>query len=182
MKMIDKFTGHFRTINRHKFMVMAGCFRLGLFRQGLMHDLSKYSPVEFIAGVRYYQGDRSPIAAEKEARGYSAGWLHHKGRNRHHIEYWIDMLKPQDGMVGMRIPLRYVAESFVDRVCACKVYKKEAYTDRDAWDFYSLTRDYVILHPETRRFLEKLLKMLAVKGEKATFRYLRYMIWVKKDY
>ena len=182
MKITEAALGHFNTITRHKWMVMLGCFRLGLIRQGLLHDLSKYSPVEFLAGVRYYQGDRSPIAAEKEARGLSEAWLHHKGRNRHHIEYWIDMLRPEDGLVGMRIPLRYIAESFVDRVCACKVYKKEAYTDRDAWDFYCLTRPYITMHPESQNLLEKLLKMLAVKGEKETFRYIRYLLYVKKDY
>ncbi len=182
MNRIEAAAGHFKTITRHKWMVMTGCFRLGLIRQGLMHDLSKYSPVEFLAGVRYYQGDRSPIAAEKEARGYSEGWLHHKGRNRHHIEYWIDMLDPKDGMIGVKMPLRYVAESFVDRVCACKVYKKDAYTDRDAWDFYNRTRNYIVMHPESKKLLEHLLKMLAVKGEKETFRYLRYLLYIKRDY
>ena len=84
---------HFKTITGHKILVMKNCFRVGLFRQGLMHDLSKYSPVEFGTGVKYYQGDRSPNAAEREEKGYSEAWLHHKGRNKHHFEYWIDFSK-----------------------------------------------------------------------------------------
>ena len=83
--------GHLKTITRHRFLVMVGCFRVGLIRQGLTHDLSKYSTTEFLEGARYYQGTRSPNAAEREDKGYSEAWMHHKGRNRHHYEYWTDM-------------------------------------------------------------------------------------------
>ena len=82
---------HFKTITHHKMVVMQGCFRVGLYWQGLAHDMSKYSPTEFLMGIRYYQGTRSPNAAEREEKGYSEAWMHHKGRNRHHWEYWNDM-------------------------------------------------------------------------------------------
>ena len=82
---------HFLTITHHKLVVMEGCFQVGLFKQGLLHDLSKYSWEEFKTGVKYYQGTRSPNAAEKEEKGYSSAWLHHKGRNKHHFEYWTDV-------------------------------------------------------------------------------------------
>ena len=68
---------HFCTINHHKILVMRGCFQVGLIRQGLLHDLSKYSPTEFIVGCKYYQGNMSPNNAEREAVGYSSAWLHH---------------------------------------------------------------------------------------------------------
>ena len=71
-------------------MVMKGCFSVGLYRQGIMHDLSKYMPSEFMVGAKYYQGTQSPNNAERADKGYSAAWLHHKGRNRHHYEYWLD--------------------------------------------------------------------------------------------
>ena len=115
---------HFRTITRHKMEVMRNCFAVGLYKQGLLHDLSKYAPVEFAAGVRYYQGTRSPNAAERDALGYSAAWLHHKGRNRHHYEYWVDIRNSQDGTLeGKPMSTRYVVEMFCDRVAACKVYE-----------------------------------------------------------
>ena len=59
---------HFRTITKHKWLVMKSCLAVGLFRQGVLHDLSKYSWEEFATGVRYYQGTRSPNAAEKEVK------------------------------------------------------------------------------------------------------------------
>ena len=81
---------HFCTITKHKKLVLKECFRVGLYKQGLLHDMSKYSWTEFRVGCRYYQGTRSPNNAEREEKGYSSAWLHHKGRNKHHYEYWID--------------------------------------------------------------------------------------------
>ena len=46
---------HFKTITHHKILVMQGCFKVGLYGQGLLHDMSKYSPAEFLVGARYYQ-------------------------------------------------------------------------------------------------------------------------------
>ena len=174
---------HFLTITQHKLLVMQNCFRVGLFKQGLLHDLSKYSPAEFMTGVHYYQGDRSPNAAEREEKGYSSAWLHHKGRNRHHYEYWTDVTKDRSlGIVGIKMPVRYVAEMFADRVAACKTYEKDRYTTMSPWRYYKKTKDYITIHPETRRLLERLLKMLAVRGEDEVYRYLRYLIRVKKTY
>lgn len=87
-KFFHNFFGHLHTINTHKLEVMKNCFRVGLYKQGLLHDLSKYSFSEFIPGVKYYQdGNRSPNNAQREAEGCSTAWLHHKGRNKHHYEY-----------------------------------------------------------------------------------------------
>ena len=85
------FWGHLKTVSHHRWLVCKGCFRVGLYRQGLTHDLSKFSPTEFRQGIKYYQGYRSPNAAEREQKGYSEAWMHHKGRNRHHYEYWTDL-------------------------------------------------------------------------------------------
>ena len=83
---------------------MKHCFRVGLYKQGLLHDLSKYSPTEFLVGCKYYQGTRSPNNAERENIGYSGAWLHHKGRNKHHYEYWLDYSTDrEDGIIGMKI-------------------------------------------------------------------------------
>ena len=121
--------GHFETITRHKLLVMKYCFACGLYEQGLAHDLSKYSPTEFIPGCIYYQGDHSPNEAEREAKGYTSAWLHHKGRNKHHLEYWIDYSTTKAGLTGMKIPLRYVCEMVCDRVAASQIYLGDKYTD-----------------------------------------------------
>ena len=165
---------HFKTITYHKYLVCKGCVKVGLYRQGLLHDMSKYSPSEFLVGARYFQGDRSPNNAEREAIGYSSAWLHHKGRNKHHYEYWCDYSsRVPGGILPVPMPDRYIAEMFMDRVAACKVYKKEAYTDCSPLEYYQMGKDPAPMHEYTREVLEKLLIMLAEKGEKETCQYIR---------
>lgn len=165
---------HFQTITRHKLLVTKYCFRLGLYKQGILHDLSKYSPAEFLIGVKYYQGHQSPNNAERKEKGYSLAWLHHKGRNRHHYEYWIDTNHDApDGFYCVEMPFCYVAEMFCDRVAACKIYQGSNYTDGSALSYFTANKDKLLMHEKTRRLLEYLLTMLKVKGEDYTFSYLR---------
>ena len=178
---LRKAFGHFKTITHHRHLVRRGCFAVGLYRQGLTHDLSKYAPTEFLVGARYYQGDRSPNNAEREQLGYSTSWIHHKGRNRHHYEYWYDYpVNPQDTdvrsnpscTVPVKMPGRYVIEMLMDRIAACKTYMGDrsplAYFRRGEDD-----RQKLMMHRETAELLEKLLVMLAESGEKETFSYIR---------
>lgn len=166
---------HFKTITHHKYLVMKGCFKVGLYRQGLLHDMSKYSPSEFLVGAKYYQGNRSPNNAEREAIGYSSAWLHHKGRNKHHYEYWIDysIKEIPGGMAPAPMPDKYIVEMLMDRIAACKVYNGKKYTDASPLEYYSGGREKAPIHPKTKAVLEKLLSMLAKEGEKATFAYIK---------
>lgn len=166
---------HFKTITYHKYLVAQGCFKVGLYKQGLLHDLSKYSPGEFLVGAKYYQGTRSPNNAEREAIGYSSAWLHHKGRNKHHYEYWIDysLSGIPGGMAPAPMPRKYVVEMFMDRIAASKVYLKEDYTDAAPLAYYNKGKDLVPMHKKTKKLLEKLLYMLAKYGEEKTFRYIK---------
>ena len=145
---------HYKTIHHHKMLVMQGCFRCGLYWQGLTHDLSKLSPVEFWAGAKYWQGTCSPNNAQRKAEGYSAAWLHHKGRNKHHLEYWIDYSTTKTGLTGMKIPLRYVCEMVCDRVAASRIYLGDKYTDASPWEYYERSKNHYLMHPETRALLE----------------------------
>lgn len=166
---------HFKTVTYHRYLVMKGCFKVGLYKQGLLHDLSKYSPSEFLVGAKYYQGNRNPNNAEREAIGYSSAWLHHKGRNRHHYEYWIDYSTKEiaGGMAPAPMPVKYVAEMLMDRIAACKVYNGAQYTDAAPLAYYSKGRENAFIHPQTKELLERLLNMLAEKGENETFSYIR---------
>ncbi|MBE5916142.1 MAG: catalase [Pseudobutyrivibrio ruminis] len=172
---------HFKTITHHRHLVMKGCFAVGLYKQGLLHDLSKYSPVEFLVGAKYYQGDKSPNNAEREDKGVSLAWLHHKGRNKHHFEYWIDYgLDKDHKMTGMEMPVNYVVEMYVDRVAACKNYQKEAYTDASALEYYNKGKGKYLMHKNTAALLENMLEYLAAHGEKATNEYIRKNILCNK--
>lgn len=168
---------HFKTITTHRWLVMKGCFSVGLYWQGLTHDLSKYMPSEFLVGAKYWQGTRSPNNAEREDIGYSSAWLHHKGRNRHHYEYWMDYpIREEQGngvtMRPARMPDKYIVEMFMDRVAACKVYNGKDYKDSDPLAYYNKGNIDAFLHPHTKMLLERLLKMNAEKGERYTRAYI----------
>ncbi|MBR4863950.1 MAG: catalase, partial [Oscillospiraceae bacterium] len=164
---------HLRTINRHRRIVCQGCFQVGLYWQGLTHDLSKYSLTEFRVGARYFQGTRSPNAAEREIVGYSEAWMHHKGRNRHHYEYWTDMHPETKKYEAVPMPRKYLVEMVMDRRAACIVYQGKNYHPSSALEYLEGSRDRLLMHPETLKQLTYILTMLAEKGEKETFRYLK---------
>lgn len=171
---MNSFFGHLKTITVHKLLVMKYCFRAGLYWRGLMHDLSKYSPTEFFMGVKYYQGNRSPNSAEREDKGYSSAWLHHKGRNRHHIEYWTDYaLGTEKKIAPVEMPKVFVAEMICDRIAASRVYKKDKYTDASPYEYYMQSKEKAVIHPETHRLLMELLTILKDEGEDALFEYIK---------
>ena len=169
---------HFITITKHRHRVIAHAFRAGIGFQGLWHDLSKYSPAEFWVGAKYYTGKRSPNEGERAEYGYSAAWLHHKGRNRHHFEYWVDYVLLPEGKItyaGNPMPMKYVAEMFCDRIAASRVYQGENYTDDKPYEYFMNARDDIdgLMHPDTARELETMLTVLKEKGEDAAFAYVR---------
>jgi len=176
-----KALAHLRTINHHRRLVRKHCFAVGLYKQGLLHDLSKYSPVEFLVGAKYYMGNESPNNGERKATGLSLAWLHHKGRNKHHFEYWIDYsLEENHHMTGMEMPVKYVVEMYCDRVAACKTYQKDAYTDSSALEYYNKGKGKYMMHPNTAALLEQMLEYLAAHGEKAANEFIRKEILKNK--
>lgn len=173
---------HFGVITRHRHAVIRNCFRAGIGPQGLFHDLSKYSPTEFWVGAKHFQGTRSPNAAEREARGYSSAWLHHKGRNRHHYEYWRDYSQAEHRNVPVQMPIRYFVEMVCDRIAASKIYRGEKYTDSHPLAYFLNSTDASEMHPKTAAFLRYVLTVLAEQGEDAVFTYLRALDKRQDDY
>ena len=169
---------HFKTITRHRHEVIRNCRRAGILWQGLRHDLSKYSPTEFGQGARYWQGTRSPNDREREVKGYSDAWMHHKGRNKHHFEYWTDY-SPIDKIVRpVEMPLRYVVEMFCDRVAASKIYMGKDYTDRSPLEYFLRAKHRRVdrIHPKTSDLIESMLTVLAEQGEDKAFAYIRGLL------
>lgn len=165
---------HFLTITKHRNTVMRECFKVGLYKQGLLHDLSKYLPSEFLVGAKYYQGYRSPNNAEREDKGYSSAWLSHKGRNKHHYEYWVDYSATEGvGCSPVKMPDKYFVEMIMDRIAASKIYNKDNYTDDMPLQYFLKGKDNLVIHEETGKSLEFILTKLASEGEDATFSYIR---------
>ncbi len=168
------FWGHFKTITKHRRAVIYHAFKVGILHRGLLHDLSKYSPQEFLAGAKYYtDGTRSPNEGEREDYGYSLAWMHHKGRNKHHFEYWSDYSPVTKKVEPVKMPIVFVKEMFCDRVAASKIYQKENYTDSHPIEYFLRAKGRRNIHPETSDLIESWLVMLSEKGEEETFRHIK---------
>lgn len=169
--MVMKLLKHLRTINKHKYHVTKLCFRCGLYKQGLLHDLSKYSIIELRTGAKYYDGTRSPNGIERQLTGCSKAWLHHKGRNRHHWEYWVDF--SSEGAVPAKMPIRYIVEMFCDRAAATYVYSGVKYNRKAPLEYYQRTKFYYIMEEETDQILVDMLTYLSIHGLDKTIMYIK---------
>ena len=173
---------HFKTITKHKLLVMQGCFKVGLYWQGLTHDLSKYTPTEFWTGAHYFQGTRSPNAAEREDKGYSEAWMHHKGRNRHHYEYWQDVNLNSGVYEPVPMPRKYLVEMVMDRRAASMIYKGKHYTPDAPYQYFIRSAERDWMHAQTKQELDFLLTMLRDQGEDVAFRYLKDHVLAGKPF
>ena len=152
---------HFNLITKHKWIVFKLCLKAGIPFRGLMHDLSKYSPTEFIESAKFYVGDHSPITEAKKANGYSKAWLHHKGRNKHHYEYWYDAKAPDKTPV---IPYKYAVEMVCDTLAAGKIYLKEKWNNNSQLEYWLRTKDLEYINLKTAEFLEAVYKEVSENG------------------
>lgn len=139
------------------------CKECGIAWQGVMHDLSKFSPTEFLPSARYFQGDKSPIEAQKAEEGYSEAWLHHKGHNKHHWEWWTDF-GPNGEVIANKIPSKYVIEMVCDWIGAGKVYGGKDWTQKDPLEYYNKVRAGRYFHPETEELIISLLEIIRDEG------------------
>lgn len=176
--MIKNVIKHFNTINKHKLIVFYLCCRCGLFWRGLVHDLSKYSPIEFFECVKYYQGTRSAIPSARKDKGYSEAWLHHKGRNKHHEEYWYDEYAPEQ---AAPIPYKYVAELICDNLAAGKTYNGKNWTQNTQYEYWLKKQEKIKINKNSNKMILEVLKQVGKKGinkvitkENLQKQYLRY--------
>ena len=169
---------HFKTVCKHKQVVFRECWACGIGWQGIVHDLSKFTRTEFSPSAKYFQGNRSPIEAEKEDCGYSFAWLHHKGCNPHHWEYWIDFAS-DGGIIADRIPKKYVIEMLCDWIGAGKVYAKGKWSQNDPLDYYNKVRAGRYFHPETEQVIVRFLELIRDEGLDEFHKIARQ--WLKLD-
>lgn len=165
--MISKIIHHLRLVIRHKVKVFNLCCKAGIPIQGFFHDMSKFSPTEFFESAKYYTGNRSPILACRKENGYSKAWLHHKGRNKHHFEYWYDEALPEKMPI---IPYKYVVEMICDNIAAGMVYKKEKWTLDYQLNYWNKYRSNVVVNPIVSDILVDVFTKLAKDGIDKTIR------------
>lgn len=185
MNYIINFFKHFHTINKHRWYVFLYCVKAGIPFRGLVHDLSKYSPVEFFEGVKYYNGHESPINFAKIEKGYSYARLHHKGRNKHHFEYWEDINETE--RYGVFIPYKYIVECICDRLAAGKVYLGKNFNNKEPLEYWNNNKKkgLIKIHPGIIEFIETVLTKISVDGIDASLnsKYLKKTYYeIRKKY
>ena len=161
-----KILKHIKLVMKHKWVVFKLCCKIGIPWRGFMHDWSKFSPTEFWESVKYYNGQKSPISACKEDKGYSDAWLHHKGRNKHHPEYWVDTSLPEKAVI---MPYKYAAEMVCDKVAAGIVYRGKEWTPDTQIKYYMKEKNLYIVHPKIDEFMREVFTQVSEKGLEATF-------------
>ena len=161
MNTLQKMFKHFSLITRHKGVVFKLCCKVGEVKRGLLHDLSKYSWTEFSEGVKYFNGGHSPITECKKAEGYSKAWLHHKGRNRHHTEYWCDTSAPEATPI---MPYKFVAEMLCDKMAAGIIYEGKNWTKEYELQYWLNEKDKVLVNSKIKDLVTDCLTQVAEKG------------------
>ena len=158
---MKKFFKHLHTVNKHRFLVFKLSIKAGIPFRGLIHDLSKYSPCEFFESVKYYSGDKSPIRNAKLDIGYSKAWIHHKGRNKHHFEYWYDKNAPIQAPI---IPYKYAVEMVCDTLAAGLTYQGKNWTKEYQLSYYNNRTDKTMINESIQKFLKEVYEEIARNG------------------
>ena len=174
---MKRWFGHLKTVLLHKYWVFRYALTAGIPFRGLLHDLSKFSPAEFGQSVRYYTGSRSPIHYVREANSFSTAWLHHRGRNRHHFEYWVDNTA-RGGLITVPMPFPCALELICDRLGAARAYRKKDFSIGEQLQrFDPEIAPSPMIHPQTKQFIRLMFTELAAapdrRAEKAVFRRAR---------
>ena len=164
MKIINIFK-HIKLVLKHKWVVFKLCCKVGIPWRGIMHDWSKFSPTEFLESIKYYRGNGSPIRLCKAEKGYSKAWLHHKGRNKHHPDYWIDYSLPDKTVI---MPYKYAAEMICDKIGAGIVYSGKEWTNSTQIDYYMRERETSLIHPQIDKFMIATFTEVSKNGIDAT--------------
>lgn len=158
-----KTLGHLKTVLIHKWWVFYYACKLGIVWRGIKHDMSKFSPTEFWESVRYWTGTKSPIPVCKADKGYSLAWQHHKGRNSHHYEYWVDNL--DRGGIAIKMPWKDVLELTADYLGAARAYLGKSFTFRGEYEWWKKKQtENIKMHPESQDLVSRLLIRFAQDG------------------
>ncbi len=155
MNYFNRLRNHLKIVRKHRKWARKYCFIAGLYWQGIVHDLSKYSPVELFESAYHYTGLTSPINTCKAEKGYSLGWFHHRGRNKHHWEYWVDNF--EKGMTPTLMPYKYALEMICDFLAACAAYNKEEFSYMKEYEWWQEKKKVAIIHPAIIAFVETIL-------------------------
>lgn len=171
MSWIRRFFGHLWTVLRHKYWVFIFACKCGIPIRGFFHDFSKFSPVEFFESVKYFTGTDSPINKAKKEKGYSKAWFHHRGRNKHHYEYWVDWL--DSGGIPVKMPYKYVVEMICDYLAAAITYRQGEFSYLKEYQWWEHREMYANMHKDTKKLVTSIFTSLITVDDNVVFKRIR---------
>jgi len=145
---------------RHKWFVFTECCKLGIWWQGVTHDLDKFRPSMWFPYVDVFYGNKpSPRDhsgyyddSKVEKEPFLLAWLGHIHRNKHHWQYWV-LLHDDGGQSTFPMSDRYRREMLADWRGAGRAQGKP---DTKTW--YEKNKNHMILHEKTRNWIEDRLR------------------------
>lgn len=159
---------HLRTVLNHKKIVFKLSIKAGIPIRGLLHDLSKFSPVELLESIKYYDdGKESPLLRCIQEKGYSVAWHHHAKHNKHHLEFWII---PDLKYGAMLIPYKYWAELICDNLAAGINYHKDTWNKEYQLNYWNTklpiwkAKKGFAIHPAIEKATEEVFTQVAMLG------------------
>ncbi len=143
---------HLKTILIHKWWVFYYCCKVGLIWRGIVHDLSKFSPKEFIPNIKYAKPGISPVELQLKEIGYAPSWIHHFHRNTHHYPYWCWNF--DEGTYSIRMPLDDAIELICDMMAANKTYNGKKANLETLITYWNRQKNSSVMHPDTKKFVD----------------------------
>lgn len=171
---------HFKKIVTHKYWVAHYCFQCGLYSQGILHDMSKFSPTEFFESVKYYRGISSPNDAAKKINGYSMAWIHHRGRNLHHYEAWTDNY--DQGTTTIKMPFRYALEMICDYLGAGRAYTGTKFSMENEMKWWKNKREVACMHEDTKKLIDVIFECMMKSSPEEVLSDKQFLMKLKHKY
>lgn len=145
---------------KHKWIVFKLLLKAGLYKQAIAHDLSKLNPIEII-------GYNEPYGSAK----FNAAWLHHKGRNKHHCQYWTD-INENNELVVVDMPQKYIYELVADWISAGQCYEKN-WTQTEPFNYLSTVYNTDLMSARTLQLVAAITFDIKIQGAAEVMKNIR---------
>jgi hypothetical protein len=158
-----KYWAYFKYAMRHKWYVFLECWKLGIPWLGIIHDMSKFYPSEWMPYMRhFFNSDGSLRPKTRDKTGYykptdtgdddfDGAWFLHQKRNKHHWQWWI-LPEDSEGLKTIPMPERYMKEMLADWRGAGRA---QGTPDTPGW--YRANGHKLQLHSVSRAWIERRL-------------------------
>lgn len=122
-----------------------------------LHDESKWGVVEYGPYDAYFYGERDEDV-------FSRAWLHHIHNNKHHWQHWVlvngyGKFGDPGVVTALEMPKTYALEMVADWWS----FSWRTGNLEEVFDWYEDHRDKIVLHEETRKFVEAVLDEIREK-------------------